>query len=148
MILAHISDAERYYAIHPQLKALFEYIRSNDLSKVEAGRIVLDGDLLYINVSDAELRTKEEQKLEVHRAYIDVHFPLSGEEMFGWRHINTLGDSDAPFDESDDFALYSAPATEYFTLSPGQFCIVFPEDAHAPIIGTGKLRKLIAKIRL
>ncbi len=33
-------------------------------------------------------------------------------------------------------------------LRPGQFCIVYPEDAHAPMIGEGTERKLICKVRL
>ena len=36
----------------------------------------------------------------------------------------------------------------YVTVRPGEFLIVYPEDAHAPIIGRGKLRKLIAKVKL
>ena len=33
-------------------------------------------------------------------------------------------------------------------LLPGQFAIVYPEDPHAPAVGTGKIRKLIAKVAL
>lgn len=148
MILSTVSDAERYYALHPLLKKLFDYVRSHDLSKVETGRIELQGSDLFINVSDATLKTREEQKLEVHRAYMDVHFPLSGVEEIGISPLSVLGQSDAPFNEAEDFALYSAPAETYFQVQPGEFCLVYPEDAHSPIIGQGQLRKLIAKVRL
>ncbi|MGL4909210.1 MAG: YhcH/YjgK/YiaL family protein, partial [Bacteroidales bacterium] len=33
-------------------------------------------------------------------------------------------------------------------LTPGDIVIVYPEDAHAPAIGYGKIRKVIAKIKL
>ena len=33
-------------------------------------------------------------------------------------------------------------------MMPNDFLIVFPEDAHAPIIGSGKIRKVIAKVML
>ncbi|MBR1387524.1 MAG: YhcH/YjgK/YiaL family protein [Alloprevotella sp.] len=148
MILAKIEDAARYYSILPQLKALFEYLKENDLKVAPAGRIELDGNNLFINVSETQLRNKDEQKLEVHRAYVDVHFPLSCSEIIGIRHLDTLGESDAPFDLENDFALYSDKATNYFVVSPGEFCLVFPEDAHAPIIGNGPIKKLIAKIKL
>lgn len=148
MILANISEAPRYYALHPLLQPLFEYVQQHDLSAAPAGRVTIDGDRLFINVSDAELKQREEQKLEVHRAYLDVHFPLSGVEEIGLSNLSALGESDAPFDEANDFALYTAPAETYFTVKPGQFCLVFPEDAHAPIIGQGTLRKLIAKVKL
>lgn len=162
MIIARIEDAPRYYALHPLLKPLFDYVQSHDLLHAPAGRVELQGDALFINVNDSTLVEREAQKFEVHRRYIDVHIPLSGAEDFGWHHLATLGESDAPFDEDNDFALYTAPSDIWFTLRPGEFCIVFPEDAHAPVVKpapvTGvscaksgnplRLRKLVAKIRL
>lgn len=149
MVLAHMDDAARYEALHSRFRQLFEYVRSHNLGQCPPGRITLDGDDLYINIAHADLKHAEEQKLEVHRRYIDVHFPLSGEEVCGLSRLADLTvESDAPFDAEGDFALYSAPADNYFTVRPGQFYVVWPEDAHAPIIGSGKLVKAIAKVRL
>lgn len=149
MILSTLSESGRVESLHPLLKTLFDYVKGHDLSAVPAGRIVLQGDDLFINVSDATLLDRGQQKLEVHRAYIDVHIPLSGAETIGWRPLSSLEEpSEAPFDVENDFALYAAPATSYVDVLPGQFLIVYPEDAHAPVIGTGRLRKLIAKVRL
>ncbi|MBQ2362542.1 MAG: YhcH/YjgK/YiaL family protein, partial [Bacteroidaceae bacterium] len=30
----------------------------------------------------------------------------------------------------------------------GEFLLVYPEDAHAPLVGEGKQRKLIIKVRI
>lgn len=146
MILASLNESARYEALHPLFKQLFAYVRTHDMNNVPTGRITLDGERLFINVVDANLTAQESQKLEVHRQYIDVHFPLSGTEMCGWTPLEKLGKSDAPFNEEADFAVYSQPAETYFTAQPGEFYIVWPEDAHAPAIGTGSLRKLIAKV--
>lgn len=148
MILSHISDSERYESLHPLFKKVFDYIKSNDLLQVPAGRIELEGDALFINVADAKLVPADTQKLEVHQKYIDIHFPLSATEIVGWKHLSSLGKSEAPFDIEGDFALYTESATTYFTVQPGEFYIVYPEDAHAPIIGEGMLRKLIVKVLL
>ena len=148
MILSHISDSSRYESLHPLFKQVFDYIKANDLTKVPAERIVLDGDNLFINVADAKLIPAETQKLEVHQKYIDIHFPLSGKEIVGWKHLSNLGTSEAPFDADNDFALYAEEPTTYFTVMPGEFYIVYPEDAHAPVIGEGTLRKLIVKVKL
>lgn len=148
MILSHISDSSRYESLHPLFKQVFDYIKANDLTKVPAERIVLDGDKLFINVADARLIPAETQKLEVHQKYIDIHFPLSGKEIVGWKHLSNLGTSEAPFDTDNDFALYAEEPTTYFTVMPGEFYIVYPEDAHAPIIGEGMLRKLIVKVMI
>lgn len=146
MILALLSDCERYEALHPLFKQIFDYVKSNDLLHVPAGRIVIDGDKLFINVSDANLVPAESQKLEVHRKYIDIHFPLSGAEIVGWSPLLRLNESEAPFDVENDFALYAEVPSTYFTVNPGEFYIVYPEDGHAPIIGEGVLRKLIVKV--
>lgn len=149
MILSTLSESGRIESLHPLLKTLFDYVKGHDLAAVPAGRIVLQGDDLFINVSDATLLPREQQKLEVHRAYMDVHIPLSGTEVIGWRALSSLRQpSEAPFDAENDFALYAAPATSYVEVRPGEFLIVYPEDAHAPVIGEGRLRKLIAKVRL
>ncbi len=147
MILAHIEDSERYFSLHPLFKQLFDYVKTHDLSQVPAERITLDGERLFINVADASLKSPEEQVLEVHRRYIDVHFPLSNNEVMGWSPLQGLQtESVNPFNEEDDYAVYAETAQTYLTIRPGEFAIVWPEDAHAPIIGEGKLRKLIAKV--
>lgn len=147
MILAHIEDSERYFSLHPLFKQLFDYVKTHDLSQVPAERITLDGERLFINVADASLKSPEEQVLEVHRRYIDVHFPLSSNEVMGWSPLQGLQtESVNPFNDEDDYAVYAETAQTYLTIRPGEFAIVWPEDAHAPIIGEGKLRKLIAKV--
>ena len=147
MILAHLNDSDRYVSLHPLFKQLFDYVKAHDFTHVPAERIVLDGDRLFINVADATLKSPEEQVLEVHRRYIDVHFPLSREEIMGWSSLSVLAtESMQPFNEGDDFAVYAERAQSYLTIHPGEFAIVWPEDAHAPIIGQGALRKLIAKV--
>lgn len=149
MILSKLSDSHLIEALHPSFKSVFDYLKQNDLSKVPTGRITLDADNIFINIDDAELRTQSEQVLEIHRQYIDIHIPLSGEEIVGWTPLDDLKvPSNEPFDVKRDFALYTQKASTYFTVKPGQFYIMFPEDAHAPIIGKGTLRKLIAKVRV
>jgi beta-galactosidase beta subunit len=36
----------------------------------------------------------------------------------------------------------------YFGLTNGQFAIFYPEDVHAPMIGTDVIKKLVIKVRL
>lgn len=149
MILLKLQDSKRIEALHPQFKRLFDYLNSHDLKTLPEGRIELDGDNLFIKVGNSTLKKQEDQILEVHRAYIDVHIPVSGNEIIGWRALSTLDmPSNAPFDEKKDIAFYNAPSSTYVEVHPGECVIDFPEDAHAPIIGEGQIRKVIAKIKL
>ena len=94
------------------------------------------------------MRPREAQIHEVHRRYIDVHFPLSGTEICGWSPLSSLTTPLVPYDEPHDRAFIPRPGANILHRSAGQFYICFPDDAHAPIIGEGTLRKLVAKVRI
>lgn len=147
MIIGKLSEAHMYSSVNCYLSQLFSFVNDNDLTNFNTGKIVLAGDDLFINIAEPKLKKAEEQKLEVHAEYIDVHIPLTGDETIGIRHLDDLDvESDEPFNFDDDFALYSAPADNYVTIHPGEFCILFPGEAHAPVIGEGKIKKAIGKI--
>ena len=135
MIVSNLQNSQRIEGLHPLFKSLFDYVKTHDLLHADLGRIEVDGDHLFINNVNPECVTSDQQVLELHHDYIDVHILLEGEEMIGWKAL-------------EDCALYSDRPTTYVSLLPGQFVIVYPEDPHAPVIGSGKIRKLIAKVKL
>jgi biofilm protein TabA len=146
MIQTTIDNARRYLSLCPRLGELLQYVKSHDMTRLPAGRIELDGERLFINIGESQLIAHEARKLEVHRRYIDVHLPLNGSEIIGWSPLSALGEPDAPFDAQKDFAFYTQLAQVYTNVTPGQCFIAFPEDAHAPLIGFGTLRKAVGKI--
>lgn len=148
MIYGNIAYADRYASLHPLLPQLFAYVKSHDLLHTPMGKIVLDGDKLFINNVNPECLSEEKQVLEVHRRYIDVHILLEGKERVGWSNTDDCKDVADPYDEAGDFATFFDKPTTYIDMMPNDFLIVFPEDAHAPIIGSGRIRKAIAKVML
>lgn len=148
MIVTTLKDTVRIESLHPLFKKLFEYVKSHDLLHTEPGRITIDGDNLFINNSEPTCVSQDEQVLEAHRKYIDVHILLSGKERIGWLPLEDCHKCTQPYDEKGDCALYGDKPSTYVDLVPSQVCIVWPEDPHAPIIGEGKIRKLIAKVKI
>lgn len=148
MIVSNLQNSQRVESLHPLFKTLFDYVKSHDLLHAELGRIEIKGDDLFINNVNPEGVAAEKQVLELHRAYIDVHILLEGKERIGWKAIEDLETEIKPYEEEGDCALYSGVPTTFVDLLPGQFAIVYPEDPHAPVIGEGKIRKLIAKVKL
>lgn len=148
MMISTLADTARAEALHPLLPRLFDYVRSHDLLHTPCGRIDLDADRLYINNVNPQCVAATEQLLEAHCRYIDVHILLEGSETIGWSPIEGLTDVRQPYDEVTDCVLYADRPSTYVTLSPGQWLMAWPEDAHAPVIGNGRIRKLIAKVRL
>ena len=107
-----------------------------------------DGDNAYLKIEDAKGRKTEEAVYERHDKYIDIQMPLSMPESYGWKAQSLLGEEQAPYDVAGDFTFYRDPVEMVFTLSPGEFVIFFPEDAHAPCIGNGKMKKMVVKVKL
>lgn len=148
MIVSNLQNSERIESLHPLFKQLFDYVKTHDLLHTECGRIELAGDDLFINNVNPTCVSASDQVLEVHRDYIDVHILLEGKERIGWKALEDVTDLKQAYQKEGDCALYSDTPTSFVDLLPGQFLIVFPEDPHAPVIGEGKIRKLIGKVRL
>lgn len=148
MIIGNLNDSSRIEFLHPCLKRLFDYIKTHDLLSEPIGRIELKDNDVFINNDCPVLRSQSEQVIEVHRRYLDVHVPLDAPEIVGWKPLCDLKEEYQAYSEEKDCAFYSDRPSTYFTVYPGQFLIVFPEDGHAPIIGEGRLRKICAKIKL
>ncbi len=147
MIVDVLANSERIEELNPYFKMVFDYIKTHDLSSMPAGRIDIDGDNAYLKIEDAKGRRVEEAVYERHDKYIDIQMPLSMPESYGWKAQSLLGEERAPYDVAGDFTFYRDPVEMVFTLSPGEFVIFFPEDAHAPCIGEGIIRKMVAKVR-
>ena len=146
MIYSTLTESKLIESLHPKFKQLFDYVKEHDLLHQETGRITLDGDNLFINNVNPQMVTAEEQVLEVHQRYLDVHIPLDKAETIGIKPLVNCTNLKSEFNSENDYELYSDKPTNYLTLQPGEFLIVYPQDAHAPIIGEGKIRKLIAKV--
>ena len=146
MIISKLEHSSRIESLHPHFKQLFDYVKQHDLLHQETGKIILDGERLFINHVVLEGKPETEQLLEIHREYIDVHILLEGQESIGWKPLENLQKEVKPYEKENDCALYSDKPTTFVRMNPGEFVIVFPEDPHAPAIGNGHIRKLIAKI--
>ena len=83
MIYSTLSESKRIEGLHPKFKQLFDYVKEHDFLGQEIGRITLDDDNLFINNVNPQLLPADEQVLEVHRRYLDVHIPLDKAEIIG-----------------------------------------------------------------
>lgn len=145
MIIDTLDNLGRYTALNPLFSQVEAFIRTHDLHTLPTGRIDMVGDILYVNVMQAAPKAKDESRLETHKKMIDIQIPLTAEETMGYAPLKDLGE--APYDEADDISFYSESAQQYLTVRPGMFVIFFPEDAHAPAISTGGVRKIIFKVK-
>jgi biofilm protein TabA len=146
MIFSSLSQADRYAHLHPLFSRAFNYIRDTDLFALAPGRYNIVGDDLIAIVEQVQGRTREAAKLEAHRHYIDIQLVLDGIDEMGWK---PLADCYNPMSEhsmeKDIRFFHDAPAS-WIATPPDAFCIFFPEDAHAPLVSNGQIRKVIFKV--
>ncbi len=146
MILSTLSNADRYAILHPLFPSAFAFIRNADLHALMPGIHPIIDKQLFVIVEEANGRTREEAKLECHRRYIDIQLVLEGVDEMGWK---PLADCHLPLDdysEERDIRFFNDKADSWISTPTNSFCIFFPDDAHAPLVSSGKIRKLIFKI--
>lgn len=149
MIHAILSESSRYEALHPLFKRAFDYLKSHDLLALEPQTITIDGDEIYGSLMELESHPQDEQPLEAHDKHIDIQLLLAGNERIGWRPRSLCTDVTVPYDQEKDILFFGERPTSFVDLLPGDFVILYPEDAHAPMIGSGKeIKKIIVKVKL
>ena len=76
-----------------------------------------------------------ERRYEIHRAYLDVQFVLSGFEDLLIADEKRFT-APLPFDEARDIAFFEDKPREDLQvhLRPGLFCVIFPGEAHLPCL--------------
>jgi len=148
MILDRLAAADRYAALHPAFKAAFEFLRRPGAAALPPGRIELDGPRLYVAIDHKDGRGREGARLEAHRKYIDIQFTVAGDEVIGWRPAADCTRRAVPYDPEKDIEFFADAPETWLAVPPGTFAIFFPEDGHAPLAGSGPVRKLIVKVAL
>ena len=147
MVLDRLEEADRYADLHPAFARAFAFLRSTDLLALASGRHEVDGDL-YVSIDDADGRGREGARLEYHRAHIDIQLTLDGHEEIGWQPLASCAGVGDGFDLSRDIGFCAGRPRTWLSLPPGTFAIFFPTDAHAPLAGSGRVKKAIVKVRL
>lgn len=147
MILSALSQSDRYAALHPQFALVFDYIRNTDLYALLPGRYLIAGEDVFAIVEHVPARTREMARLEAHRRYIDIQLVLDGDEQMGWKPLADCYNPVSEHSVEKDIGFFHDAPASWIPTPPDHFCIFFPEDAHAPLVGTGQIRKVIFKIK-
>jgi YhcH/YjgK/YiaL family protein len=148
MIIDSLTGLERYFSLHPHFEKVFQFLRRQPLAELPEGRYEIDGDRAFVTLATSSCKEAGEALLETHDSYIDIHLPLEGFETIGWRDRSRCSGIATPYDEAKDIAFYDDVPEVFFTLEPMNLAIVFPHDAHAPLIGRGSVKKIVAKIKV
>jgi YhcH/YjgK/YiaL family protein len=146
MIFSTLSLSSRYTTLHPLFPRAFEFMRDTDLNTLAPGVHPIIDKQLFVIVEVAEGRTRAEAKLEAHRRYIDIQLVLEGVDEMGWKPLSDCRQPLGEHDSERDIRFFDDEPDSWIATPAGVFCIFFPEDAHAPLVGGGAIRKAVFKI--
>jgi YhcH/YjgK/YiaL family protein len=131
------------------LEAAFQYLARTDLGSLPLGRTDVQGDDIYVVVSEAETRPAAQARFEAHRRYIDIQLVVKGQEAIGLAPLAGMTTTQ-PYDPKQDIEFFAPPrGSATLALHPGEFAVFAPSDAHAPSLhldGPHVSRKVVAKV--
>jgi len=146
MIFDTLANANRYADLHPLFPLAFEFLRNTDLKALVPGRYPVDGERLFAIVESAPGRSREQAKLECHRKYIDIQMVLEGADEMGWKPLQDCREPIADYRAEKDIQFFHDDPASWIVTPPGAFCIFCLQDANAPLVSDGQIRKVILKI--
>ena len=151
MIVDKIESAGLYSNLSEDIAKALQVLQQLDPAELTDGRHDIDGDRLYLVSQHYETKSFRQGRLEAHRRYIDIQVVVAGRELLGYAPLGDLK-VDRPYDEIKDVVFYKVPEEmSSIVLTPGLFCILFPEDAHMPgcaLNGPSGVHKVVAKVRI
>ncbi|MCF0166490.1 MAG: YhcH/YjgK/YiaL family protein [Bacteroidales bacterium] len=150
MIIDSLSGFEQYRGIHERFALVYDYIAKTNLLELQEGRHDIDGDRLWCSKVQTKCKGVDlkDCPLEVHDSYIDIHVLLEGAETYGFRSRRRCDGEGLEYDEAKDCTFLKELPEVFCSLTPGNMVIIFPKDAHAPLIGEGEISKVIFKVKI
>ena len=149
MVSDQIKNAKLYYGLGEKIKVGLQYLEINDLSNVEPGKYEIDGQNIFVIVSEYNSKSLDDAKTENHKNYIDIQFIIQGREHMGFVPYKGQSESVA-YNPEKDVAFYQCE-TSLIEYNKGDFAIFFPEDLHQPGVGVHApeaVKKAVIKVKV
>ncbi len=140
--------ARQYQANPSGWDKALAYMKETNLNSLTPGKYQIDGENVYVTVTEAPAKDLDKTKWESHRHYSDIHYMVKGKEKIGVVPISAAKVTEA-YDPAKDIMFYSAEG-EFHTATPDNFFIISPKYAHRPSVkveGEKVVKKIVIKIR-
>jgi len=148
MILDILDNADRYLTLNKGFREGFAFLMRSDLKALATGHHKIFSDRVFAIVEDGPGRDKNDAELEAHEKYIDIQLVVAGVDSIGWKLTLSCKQVSKAYDSKMDIQFFKDEPDLWLPVQTGQFVILFPEDAHMPMISSGQLRKVIIKIAM
>ena len=149
MIFSSNEDARHYSGILPNLDLALSHLTPEFLASVGQDRVEIKGNDVYCFKVLLTTKPEKETFFENHRDYADIHVVTEGAEGMGFAPLESL----ELYEErpETDAYFYHGKAQQKMVLTPGNFLVAFPEDAHQTMVmldAPKAFTKVVFKVRL
>ena len=146
MILDVLENAHRYTVMNKGFQKAIAFLLRPDLKQLPVGKYEIDGERVYAMVSKDAGQKREDALLETHDKYIDIQLILAGADDIGWKPKSLCKQPSGEYDHKTDLQLFRDQPNTWLSIVSGEFAIFFPEDAHMPLISSGRVHKVVVKV--
>ena len=152
MIIDNQKNLEFYtkLGIGDRYAKAIHFLKNTNLKELAVGRHEISGEEVYANVAEYNTLPWEESTYELHRAYADIQYVISGEEIMTFAPAQQL-EPKGPFDETKDVILFhnSQPGTRV-VVGEGDYILFRIGEVHKSktmVKGSVPLKKIVVKIK-
>ena len=116
MVIDTLDNLKQYESMNPLFAEVTEFLKSHNLQEMEEGKVAINGDRLFVNITTAKGKTPDEAVMETHEKMIDIQIPLSCAETYGYTPLCNL--PKAEYNAEKDITKYPQPARHVCHLLP------------------------------
>lgn len=146
MIIDTLDSLSKYRSLHRLIPAAAEFLAQPGLMDLPDGRHEIQGNALFALVMRAYGKHMDEARLEIHNEYIDIQALIEGTESIGWKMRSTCVLPVSAYEPEKDIQFFDDAPDSFLRIREAQFALFLPEDAHAPMIASGRLHKVVIKM--
>lgn len=151
MIIGNVNHLDLVPYVPAKLKSAIDYVKNNINNNTPVGRYEIDGDNIFVLISEGPSRFIQDALPEFHHKYIDIQIVLDGQEGMA---VATLPPHTTVTDDrlaNNDIAFVETPAEETtFVLQQDDFVIFYPKEVHKPLCAVNDkiatIRKAVVKV--
>ncbi len=135
------------YSNAPAWRTAFEYLLALTPDALESDMAPIAGKDVMARIMSYPTRTPEEALIEAHDRYVDIQMSLVNCEAIDWFPRSTL-EVATPYNDVTDAVLFRRPGPAPIRVPnlPGQFTVLFPNDAHMPQLIAGSAPEIVKKV--
>lgn len=146
----HISGQKYSYGYPIAIQTALDWIANHDVAHMNVGTYEIQGRDLYINIQDIITKPVIECSAERHNNFLDIQYVVSGVERMGCMPYTGKEAVYAALENKDIIIYKELEGENFIDVTPGCYCVFFPDDIHRPGCAVGKsdrVRKVVAKIK-